>query len=126
MLDVASSSSGLVSVLRGGVKGVQDFTKPFDALRINVREFADTLDGNKAIMIEAAKRIAAMVDSSVKAAIATQLFGRGWREIVPVFKDLGANMAAASAEIEKLGIGIGPQESANARSFNAAYAELGS
>ena len=125
MQNLTTNASGLVEVLRGGAKPVQDFSKPFEALRIKVRDFADTLDGNKAILIEAAKRLSAMGDSSIKAAIASQLFGRGWREIVPIFKDLGANMAAANAELEKLGLGISPQEAINARSFNAAYAELG-
>src|SRR6202158_5235311 len=125
MTDLKTSSSGLVDILRGGLKPVQDFAKPFEALRINVKNFADTLDGNRLIMIEAAKRIDAMGVSSVKSAIAMQLFGRGWREIVPVFKDLGASMAAANVEIERLGIGISPQEAVNARNFNAADAELG-
>ncbi len=117
--------SDSVTVLRGGVAALAKLSDPLAVLGIHVKNFADNQAGQAALFLATAKALDTIGTSSVKAAAASQMFGRGWREMSPVFKDLANNMMAADREIEKLGIGISPEESANARSFKAAYTELG-
>jgi hypothetical protein len=109
------------TVLRGNQRATFDFSDAIRSLGINLGDFRDNSEGNIKLLQEAARRLDILGDSTIKARIAQQLFGREWRNIVPAFANLTPALNKALVDIREFGTGIEQEEKRQANAFLASY-----
>lgn len=115
------------TIFRGGVRPVVDFSKPLSVLGVNVGGFANSPEGNEKLLLAIGAAFDKVTDSSVRARVAQQLFGREWRNQLPVFLDLNRQMRIAAEVIETYKLGgdeLEKELKTRSDAFNKAYETL--
>lgn len=106
-----------IQLLNGKVRNMAD---PFEAVGIDPRLFKDSIS----LMEAWANALDRVRDPSMKAAIASDLLGKGWARQLPILKNLRAEMEAAQREIQAGGGFTSEQTIEQGNRFIAVMARL--
>ena len=112
-----SLSLGLFSFsqrLADAYKGIGDTNNVFKALNIDLRDTKGRLKDTGELFVETAKRFSGMADSFEKTDLAEKLFGRGTRNILPMFDELAENID----RVQQKGPVFSEEQIKSAKEFN--------
>lgn len=124
LTNAAAAAAAGVTVIRGGVTPVLDTSTAYAKLGISLIDATGKMKDLNTVNAEVAAKLAGIADPATKAAIAAEIFGRGWRAVLPVFDDLKTKTDAAGTTIERFGIGVTGEELAKATAFKAGLATM--
>ena len=108
-LDIATLETGLKRaqrVLSDAQSGLETAERPLRQLGISATTSGGQLKTASALLIEFAEKTKDMTDSSKKAALAQEIFGRADTMLLPMLGDGAAGIKALTDEAEKYGVVI--------------------
>ncbi|KAB2673899.1 MAG: phage tail tape measure protein [Verrucomicrobia bacterium] len=131
----ARSSDASTKVLRGGLQTlsqqVEDLTRgnersieAFERLGVAVFRENGALRSTDDITRDIADVFRSMPDGIGKTTLATQLFGRAGRDLIPMLNGGSEGLERASKDAEKFGLVVGEDFAANAEKFNSSIDAL--
>lgn len=97
----------------------------FDRLRISVRDAEGDMKSGSMIMSEIAQRFAAMEDGAVKTALANDLGGKSFANLIPLLNAGAEGLEAMKIEADELGIVISENTFRASEAFNDNLARMG-
>ncbi len=111
-----------VDVLRGGRESIQDLSNPLARLKINLNEFSDDAEGNAKLILRVAQELEKMGDTTRRASIAQQAFGRGFKETIPFLTGLAEKLLLAKATLKAYGLEVADLERNQVKAFQSSLA----
>jgi hypothetical protein len=123
-----SSLEETTTVLRGASQQVRDTSSAFASLGMKadvLKRFPDTMEGNKAALIEFSRRLNKVADESERARIGAQMFGRQWRSEAAGILAIAKNLDSAAAERIAKKLTITPEEQQRTLQYTKAVNDLG-
>lgn len=106
--------------LSDAYKGIGDTSHIFKALDVSMRKSDNQLKGTGDLFIEISRKFSNMADGFEKTDLAEKLFGRGARNILPMFDELSENIDA----VQKQGPIFTEEQIKAAKEFNDNIVEL--
>lgn len=134
----SEQASTLRSALdRNGI-GAEDYTAMIGKLTIKLRENEERFNelgvktrgsnnellNGQQVMDGSLQALLKFKEGTDRNLAATELFGRGWNEVIKLFKVTPAEIAAAQERIEDLQLTIGPDGVARTRAYSVAWKDL--
>ena len=118
---LGETTRGAVTVLRGGVAPAKATADAFKTLGIDVFDAGGAIRPTNDLLFEAADRLTKLRDPALRDKLAMDLFGRGWRDLLPVLRDGSLGLAHSEAAFRALGVGATAMEVQMSEAFNSAY-----
>jgi hypothetical protein len=104
--------------------GSKDMRAAFARLGVQTTDGEGRLRNASDIMMEVAGGLGSMTNESERTALSLQILGRGGRQLLPLFKDGAAGVAAARKEFEELGGGFSDDDIKQADEFQDSLVKM--
>lgn len=110
-----------VRVLGEAQQGSESAQKAFQQLGLDANSFAKTNAGRLRAYQAVADRLSRMRDGAQRAAVAADIFGKGWAKQIEILQNLGPNLAAAEKTISEFGLGVTDAEEEQSAAYLKSY-----
>lgn len=110
--------------LSGMMESGEYSSKVFDALGVSVLDADNNIKDSQTVMMESLMALADMTDETQRNALANELFGRSYQDLLPMLNSGADGIAAMMQEAEDYGMVISDEVVKSSAGFNDALTQL--